>query len=109
MLLQAVWRPHHYFQVRPSHICSYSSSVVTLSLTNLSCNLERQKEIFKGVSLPQLNVKQRRQHADNYGQQQCWIKGKLYSYIPNIFFLLCINHQQMRPKHMSLFHFKTLS
>lgn len=27
-------------------------SFVTLSLTNLSCNVNRQKEIFKGVSLP---------------------------------------------------------
>lgn len=74
-----LFNKHIYFQVNPFHVCSYRKILMTLNATNLSCNIKKTKGIFKGVFLLELNVKQRRQHADNYGQRHCSIKGIIYS------------------------------
>lgn len=104
---------HHFIQVQPFYIRSGSLSCMTLSSTNLSCGVKRQKGTFKRSVSAVIKRK-----AATSPRRQLWSTAALdqrddtYSYFPNIFFFsfflyfFCINHRQMRPEHMSPFHFK---
>lgn len=77
---------HIYFQVQLFHVCSYRRSFMTLSSTNLSCNVTKTKGNVQGTVSAVIKCTAATSRCGQLWSTASFDQKNIYSHIPNILF-----------------------